>query len=376
MKLIYNDEQELLAKTARNFVDANSPVSRIRELRDRNDPTGFSRALWAQMSELGWTGLRVPEEYDGLGLGLFDLCPVLEAAGRRLMPEPFLSTVLLGTHALMFGGTDAQKRTWLPDIAAGEKLVALAYQETGSRYELDRVATTATRTSMDRGYELSGTKVQVLDGHVADLLIVSARTEDGVSLFLVDPQTRGITVERQIRLDGRNAALVQLEKVNVSETDVLGTPGAGVALLEQAVDVATVGLSAEMLGAASQALDDTLAYLNERVQFGVTIGSFQALQHRASRLFIDLSLARSAVLAAARTIDDEPENAPLMASLAKAKCSDTFSAVAKEAVQMHGGIGVTDEHHIGFYLKRARAAAATFGDSAWLRARWATLSGY
>ena len=376
MRLIYNEEQELLAKTAREFVSANSPISRVRELRDSNDPTGFSRELWAQMSDLGWSGLRVPEEYDGLGLGLFDLCPVLEAAGRRLMPEPFISTILLGTHALMFGGTDAQKRAWLPSISAGEKLVAVAYQEAGSRYELDAVSTAAKRTPADGCYELTGVKVQVLDAHVADLLIVSARTEAGVSLFLVDPAANGVNIERQIRLDGRNAALVRLGKVKVTEADVLGAPGFGVPLLEKVVDVAAVGLSAEMLGAATQALEDTLAYLNERIQFGVTIGSFQALQHRASRLFIDLSLARSALLAAARTIDEDPPNAPQMASMAKAKCSDTFSAVANEAVQMHGGIGVTDEHHIGFYLKRARAAAATFGDSAWHRARWATISGY
>ena len=374
MKLIYDDEQKLIAKTAREFVDASSPIARIRELRDSNDATGFSRELWSQMADLGWTGLRVPEEYDGLGLGMFDLCPVLEAAGRRLMPEPFLSTVLLGTHAFMFGGTDAQKQAWLPSIASGETLVAVAYQEAGSRYELDRVSTTATRTP--DGYELTGAKVQVLDGHVANVLIVSAKTEQGISLFVVDPNANGVTIERQIRLDGRNAALVGLDAVKVGEADVLGAAGGGAELLGRVVDVASVGLAAEMLGAAAQALDDTLSYLNERVQFGVTIGSFQALQHRASRLFIDVSLARSAVLAAARTLDEDPENAPLMASLAKAKCSDTFTNVAKEAIQMHGGIGVTDEHHIGFYLKRARAAAATFGDSAWHRARWATLSGY
>jgi len=374
VKLIYNDEQKLIAKTARDFVEASSPINRVRELRDGNDSTGFSRELWGQMSDLGWTGLRIPEEYDGLGLGMFDLCPVLEAAGRKLMPEPFLSTVLLGSHALLFGGTDAQKQAWLPGIAAGEKLVAVAYQEAGSRYELDRVSTTATRTP--DGFELSGTKIQVLDGHVADLLVVSATTEKGIGLLLVDPHSSGVAIEQQIRLDGRNASLVALDGAKVGEADVLGTVGEGVDLLTKVVDVATVGLAAEMLGAASQALDDTLAYLNERVQFGVTIGSFQALQHRASRLFIDVSLARSAVLAAARTLDEDPENAARMVSLAKAKCSDTLNKVTKEAVQMHGGIGVTDEHHIGFYLKRARAADATFGDSAWHRARWATLSGY
>lgn len=374
MKLTFDEDQERLAETARSFVQSTTPIDRIRALRDSKDPVGFSRDLWKRMAELGWAGICLPEEYGGSGLGFAELSIVLEALGRRLAPEPFVSTLLLGAQALLLGGTEEQRSAWLPRVARGEAVVTAAYEEPGSRYDIRKVETVAERTSS--GHRITGRKVHVLDGQVADAMIVSARGERGVSLFLVDPKSPGVTIARESRIDSRNAADVRFASVSVPEHALVGEPGSGIGLLARVMDRATVGISAEMLGGANQAFEDTLAYLKSRVQFGVPIGSFQALQHRAARLFIELTLTRSAVLAAARTVDESPDRLPRMASLAKARASDVFVQVANEAIQMHGGIGVTDEFHLGFYLKRARVAEMTFGDGAFHRKRWAELGGY
>ena len=365
----------MLSRTAREFVARRAPAARLRTFRDSKDERGFSRELWAEMAELGWLGLQIPVEYDGLGLGFFDLCVVLEAAGRELMPEPFVSTLLLGTQALLLGGNEAQKRAILPAVAAGDAWVALAYEERGSAGDIHEVQT-AART-IAGGFELSGEKLQVLDAHVAHHLVVSAKSEDGtVSLFLVDPKLPGVAVTRQHRIDGQNAAIVTLDRCRLSTDAVLGTPGEGAALLGRVLDHAAVGLSAHMLGASEQAFEDTLAYLKEREQFDAPIGSFQALQHRAVDLYTELALLRSAVLAAARAVDQQPEDLAKRSALANALASETFLHVAKEAIQMHGGIGVTDEHDIGFYIKRAQATYMTFGDPDQQRRRWAELHGY
>ncbi|HMJ10613.1 MAG TPA: acyl-CoA dehydrogenase [Polyangiaceae bacterium] len=374
MKLTFDEQQEELARTARAFVTSSTPIARVRALRDSRDAIGFSREIWQQMADLGWTGLCLPEQYSGLGLGFVELCIVLEEAGRRLVPEPLISTLLLGAQALLLGGTPAQKARFLPRVAAGTAVLGLAFQERGSRYELDRIETVAERTP--QGFRLRGEKTNVLDGHVADAWVVSARTEQGLALFLVDSSTPGVEIVRQQRIDSRNAANIRLAGVELTSDALLGRPGQGLELLGRVVDRAAIGLSAEMLGSASQTFEDTLAYLKTRKQFDVTLGSFQALQHRAARLFIELSLARAAVLAAARAVDEAPEQVARMASLAKARASDLFVHVANEAVQMHGGIGVTDECQLGFYLKRARVAELTFGDAAWHRRRWAELAGY
>jgi alkylation response protein AidB-like acyl-CoA dehydrogenase len=374
MRLILNEEQEQLQRTTRDFVTASTPIERIRRLRDTKDPVGFSRDLWKQMAELGWAGICLPEEHGGLGLGFTELGIVLEESGRRLVPEPLISTLLLGSQAILLGGSPTMKELWLPRVAAGDAVIAVAYQERASRFDLGKVQATAEATP--GGFSLNGEKIQVLDAHVADVLVVSARTPRGIVLLLVDPAAKGVEITPQARIDSRNAAIVRFERVEVAASAVLGSVGAGLELLSSVIDRATVGLSAEMLGAASQAFEDTLQYLKTRKQFGVAIGSFQALQHRASRLFIELSLTRAAVIAAARTVDEAPDRLPRMASLAKARASDAFIHVANEAVQMHGGIGVTDECHVGFYLKRARAAELTFGDAAFHRRRWAELGGY
>jgi acyl-CoA dehydrogenase len=384
MRLIPDEQQSLLAQNAREFFRTHNSIARLRALRDTRDAVGFSRELWQRMAELGWVGLCLPEEYAGLGLGLSELCIVLEEAGRRLAPEPFVSTVLLGAQALMLGGSATQKAHWLPRVAAGEALLALAYQERGSRHEFAR--SEAWAETVPGGFRLTGEKLQVLDAHVADALLVLARSQHGSSLFLVDPSAAGVSITRQLRIDSRNAAIVRLDGVEVAADALVGGAKDGGALLRQVVDRATIGLAAEQLGSASQAFEDTIEYLKTRQQFGVSIGSFQALQHRAARLFIELSLARSALAAAARTADAQPMAADVpdlqaqqlakAASLAKARCSEVFLHVANEAIQMHGGIGVTDEHQLGFYLKRARAADVTFGDATWHCRRWAELGGY
>jgi alkylation response protein AidB-like acyl-CoA dehydrogenase len=373
--LLLNDEQMMLSKTAHEFIRERAPAARIRTFRDSKDETGFSRELWSEMAELGWLGLQIPELYDGLGLGFFDLCVILEQSGRELMPEPFVSTLLLGTQSLLLGGTEAQKKALLPGVASGEMLLTVGYEEAGPRGGRATIARVARESG--GGFALSGEKVQVLDGHLADRIIVSAMTSDaGSTLFLVDPAQSGVNVTRQFRIDGLNAAIVQLDGVSVGSADIVGELDGGAALLQAVFDRAAVGLSAQMLGASEQAFEDTIEYIKEREQFGVPIGSFQALQHRAVSVYTELALTRSVVLAAARAIDDAPDEVPRLASLAKATASDTFMHAAKEAIQMHGGIGVTDEHDIGFYIKRAQATYMTFGKPSQHRQRWAELNGY
>ncbi len=373
--LLLNDEQKMLSKTAHEFIRERAPAARIRTFRDSGDEFGFSREIWTEMAELGWLGLQIPEEYDGLGLGFFDLCVVLEQSGRELMPEPFVSTLLLGTQTLLLGGTEAQKQAFLPAIATGDTLVTVGYDEAGSHGDVSKVATVARRSA--DGFDLSGEKLQVLDGHLADRIIVSAATSDlGYTLFLVDPAHAGVTITRQSRIDGLNAAIVRLDGVSVQDDDIVGELDGGATLLQRTFDRAAVGLSAQMLGASEQAFADTIEYIKEREQFGVPIGSFQALQHRAVSVYTEIALTRSVVLAAARAIDEAPDDVPRLASLAKATASETFMHAAKEAIQMHGGIGVTDEHDIGFYLKRAQATYMTFGKPSQHRQRWAELHGY
>jgi alkylation response protein AidB-like acyl-CoA dehydrogenase len=352
----------------------------MRALRDADDPDGFSRPLWKQMAELGWVGIPFPESFGGAEMGLSELAVVLEELGRALAPEPFLASVLLGGQAVLLAGSEAQQKDWLEGVVAGEKLLALAQQERGSRFDLHRVATRAEASGED--FRIHGEKVAVLDGAAADAIVVVARTagaedeEAGVTLFLVPAGTPGLRVERQSRVDSRGAALVRLDGCEVGRDAVLGRVGEGLAVLEAVCERATVGLCAEMLGSMSEAFERTLDYLKQRTQFGVPIGSFQALKHRAAELFIEIELCRSSVMAAARALDEGDAEASRLVSLAKARCSDAAIHVANEAVQMHGGIGMTDEHEIGFFLKRARVAELTLGDASWHRARWARLAGY
>ncbi len=380
MQLVLSEDQELIGKTAADFVKEKSPIARVRALRDANDPVGFSRGLWKEMAELGWVAIVFPEEVGGAGLGLADLAVVLEALGRSLAPEPFLSSVQLAGRAHVSGGSEAQRRAFLPGVVAGERVLALAQQEAGSRFDLHRVATRAERDGP--GWRLRGEKIQVLDAPVADALVVAARTAGGeadaagITLFLVPKGAPGLEIVRQSRIDHRGAGIVRLDGTPVGAGDVVGAVDAGGELLEEVVDFATAGLCAEMLGAMEQAFELTVEHLRTRVQFGVPIGSFQALKHRAANCFMEIELARSCVLAATRAVDAGDPEAKRLVSLAKARCSDAFVLIGNEGVQMFGGVGMTDEYDIGFYLKRARVAELSFGDAAFHRARWSRLGSY
>jgi alkylation response protein AidB-like acyl-CoA dehydrogenase len=379
--LVLSEEQQLLRSTAREFVSGRSPLSRLRSLREDAGP-GFSPEVWREMAELGWAGIVLPETYGGAGLGYVDLMVVMEELGRSLVPEPLLTGVLLGAGAILHAGHEAQKAAQLPAVAAGDTIVALAQQEPGSRYELTHVETRAERDGA--GWRIRGEKIQVLDGPAAGHFVVSARTDgavrdaDGVTLFLLPRDSEGLAVERQQRLDARGAALVHLAGVRAGADAVVGEVGKGTAVLSRVVDRATIALTAEMLGGMSAAFDLTLDYLKTRQQFGKPIGSFQALKHRAARLYMEIELARSLVMAAHEAVDAGKSDVEIarFASMVKARLSDAFVLVANEAIQMHGGIGMTDEHDVGFFLKRARAAEIQFGDAAFHRRRVATLDGY
>ncbi len=376
---VLTEEQSMLRDAARTWTQEKSPVSAFRRMRDSGAPLGYDPAVFAEMAEMGWTGVIIPEAYGGSDFGYLSLGLILEETGRTLTASPILATALAAASALILGGTEAQKSAWLPKIAAGETVGTLAIDE-GPHHRPEKVALKATRSGA--GYTLSGSKTFVLEGMAADLLIVSARTSGGetdpkgISLFLVPGDAQGVNRKALKLADSRGAANISFDNVVVGADALLGAEGEGYALLEKVLDRARAGLAAEMLGSAVQAFETTLDYLKTRVQFGQVIGSFQALQHRAAKMFTDLELARSCVEAALSAIDnDSPEVAELVA-LAKTKVGDTLHLVSNEMVQMHGGIGMTDAHDAGLYLKRARATEATFGNQAYHRDRYARMQGF
>ena len=376
---VLTEEQSMLRDAARTWTQEKSPVSAFRKMRDSGQPLGYDPAAFAEMAEMGWTGVIIPEEYGGSDFGYLSLGLVLEETGRTLTASPLLATALAAASALILGGSDAQKEAWLPKLASGEAVATLAIEE-GPHHAPEKVALAATKSGA--GYTLSGKKVFVLEGMAANVFVVSARTsgkpgdKDGVTLFLVPSDAKGVTRAQLKLADSRGAANVSFDNVQVGADAVLGEEGKGFPLLEKVLDRARAGLAAEMLGSAAQAFDTTLDYLKTRVQFGQVIGSFQALQHRAAKMFTDLELARSCVEAALAAIDNDSPDVPELVSLAKAKVGDTLHLVSNEMVQMHGGIGMTDAHDAGFYLKRARAAEATFGGQAYHRDRYARINGY
>jgi alkylation response protein AidB-like acyl-CoA dehydrogenase len=379
MALTLDTDTALIRDTALDFFAKRSPVSALRKLRDDKDALGLSLPLWRQMAELGWAGFLVPEAYGGSDFGYVGLGQVLEAGGRSLAATPLISTALIGASALALAGSEAQKAAHLPALAQGERLLALALEE-GAHHAPYRIATTAKRSGA--GFRIDGEKRFVLDGHVADLLVVAARTagdadeRHGITLFLVPADATGVSRRRTEMVDSRNAAIIRLQDVELGEDAVLGRVDDGAEPLDAVLDRARAGLAAEMLGTAAEAFERTVQYLKDRKQFGVAIGSFQALKHRAAVMFAEIELARSAVLAALAALDARAADAGELASLAKAKAGDALLLISNEAIQMHGGIGMTDEHEIGFFLKRARVAQASFGDIAFQRDRYARLRGY
>ena len=379
MSLVLTEEQTLLKETAAEFVQQKAPVTHLRELRDNRDDTGFSRALWKEMCELGWAGILIPEDFGGSGLGMGELGVILEECGRTLAPYPLLSTAVLGASALVLGGSDAQKQAILPGVAEGETILALAHQEK-PRFAPYDVSLKAKATS--DGFELTGEKVFVLDGHIADRLIVVARTSgsagdrEGITLFLVDPGASGVTTTRTIMVDSRNAARVRFENVVVTADDVLGDADRGADLLDALIERGTVAVSAELLGLVSEVFDRTITYLKTREQFGVRIGTFQALKHRAAHMFSEVELSKSITIDALRALDEDRPHRARIVHAAKARTSDTAELVTREGLQMHGGIGMTDEEEIGLFMKRAKAAEVTFGDGSYHRDAFAKATGF
>ncbi len=381
MPMILNEEQIMLKDSAKDFCAKSAPIDQLRQIRDRDDPDAFDRDTWQSMVDLGWAGIPWPEEFGGLAFGYKGLGVVTEEAGRTLAASPLFGTVWVGGSAVNIGGTEAQKSTLLPAIAGGELLMALALEES-HRHSPYGIATTATADA--DGYLLSGSKTFVVDGNSADKFIVVARTSakpgdrDGLTLFIVDTGTAGLTVNRLKMTDSRNAASLDLENVRVGADAVLGELNKGADVLDPTLDIARIGLSAEMLGSLQECFERTVQYLKEREQFGVPIGSFQALKHRAADMFCEVELSKSCVLEALTALDEAREASEIakLASLAKAKVGETYNRVSREGIQMHGGIGMTDEFDIGFFIKRAAVAEQTFGDVNFHRNRYGDLEGY
>jgi acyl-CoA dehydrogenase len=379
MALVLTDEQRMVKESADGFFASEAPVAQLRKLRDAKDADGFDRGLWAKMAEMGFAGVAIPEQYGGAGLGMVAAGLIQEAIGRNLTLSPFLASSVVAATAIAKAGTDDQKAALLPRMASAELIVALAADE-ASRHQPNQVETKAEPSG--NGFRLTGTKPFVLDGHVADRLIVAARTSGnadepaGITLFLVDPKAPGVSIHRRSMVDSRNAAAIKLDGVQVDGADMLGVLGGGFATLEAALDAGRACLAAEMLGVSAQSFEVTVDYLKNREQFGQKIGSFQALQHRAAHLFCEVELARSATLKALTALDEGDSRAPFFVALAKAKAGEVAKLATNEAVQMHGGIGMTDEYDIGFYMKRARAAAETFGDGAFQGDRVAQMLNY
>lgn len=376
--MLLNEEQAYLADTVYALVSDIAPASRMRELRDSADPLGYDNGLWEKLTEMGLPATAIPEEYEGLAFGYMGLGAAIQQMGRTLAASPLFATAVLGASAIELAGSETQKKELLPRIAAGELLVALAIDE-GPHFN---PAGCSTSLSGAKAFHLSGQKEFVLDGHVANLLVVVARSsespgsEKGLSLVLVDPQKAGVKVERIKLMDGRNTATIKFDNVEITEHDLLGPLGQAWPVVQQVLDRGAVCMAAEMLGGAEAVFDLTIEYLKERVQFDVKIGSFQALQHRAAKMFCEIEMCRSTVLDALDALDTSPQDISVRASAAKALANDCFQHVTKEAVQMHGGMGVTDELDVGLYLKRAQVCLQILGDSAYHRDRFARLKGY
>jgi acyl-CoA dehydrogenase len=365
MALLLNDDEVMMRDMAQGFFADKAPVKALRELRDNRDETGFDRALWTNMAEMGFAGIVVPEEHGGVDMGYLAAGLVAEQMGRNLTASPFFSTAILAATALKHG-SDEQKAAWLPKIASGEAVISLALDE-GVKHNPRGTATSAEPSG--NGFKLNGSKAMVVDGHVSDVMIVAARTSgeegdaEGISLFLVDPKSKGVSTERTIMVDSRNAARIDLDDVEVAGDALLGTLDGGMTVLDAVLSAGRGIAAAELLGAGAQAFEDTVSYIKERKQFGMIIGEFQALQHRSSHLYSELELCRSAVLGALTALDSDDPKAGLYCAMAKAKLGSVAKLVSQEGVQMHGGVGMTDEYDIGLFMKRIRVLQELMGDA-------------
>jgi alkylation response protein AidB-like acyl-CoA dehydrogenase len=377
MALVLNEEQQMLQDSAKTFIQEVSPVSELRKLRDSGEE--WSPELWSGMAEMGWTGIAIAEEFGGLEFGYVGAGLVVEECGRTLAASPLKSSSFVSASLIETLGNKAQKESMLTAVASGDKIFALAPSES-DRFDPSCIEMAAVADG--DGYMLNGSKKHVLDGGIANTFIVVARTESdsegesGLGLFLVDRDAEGLSIETTLNADNRRVASLELTSVRVSPDAVLGEPGAIEQALTRALDIGAVLSAAELLGIAQESFERTLSYLKERKQFGVLVASFQALQHRAAQLFCELELCKSCVLKALQAIDEDSPDRSRLAGMAKAKVAKTSKLAVNEAVQMHAGIGMTDEFDIGFFMKRSAAACQEYGDYYYHSDRFAALGGY
>ena len=379
MKLVLSEEEQFLKDTAKNFAAERSPISHFRALRDNDDPTLWDREIWSEMVKLGWPGILIPEEYGGSNFGVAGIGVILQECAKTLTPSPLFATGVLGAYAISNYGNEEQKKNYLPKIVNGEITTALAVDEFSHHNPNDSVMSAKKEGS---NYVLNGKKIFVIDGASADLFIVLSRTSGnsgdsaGMTLFLINADASGIEKIKLDMADSRNYANIVFNNVLIESSQILGNEETGGETIEDILDIGRIAISSEMLGNAESAFETTLDYLKQRKQFGVLIGSFQALQHRAAEMFCELELTKSSVMAALRAADENSNELQRMSSLAKTIAGETLHLVSNEAIQMHGGIGVTDEYDIGFFLKRARVAEQIFGSAKYHTERYANLSGF
>ena len=367
----FSEEQDMLRQAAHDFLTEYCTSAFVRQMME--DERGYSPELWQQMAALGWLGLAFPEEYGGQGLGFVDLTVILEEMGAALLPSPFFSSVLLAGQTILLGGSEEQKKTYLPKIADGSLIATLAMTEPSGRFEAEGIEDVKAARAAD-GFTISGTKLFVPDAHVADVMVVAARTKAsgdksfGISLFLVDRDTPGISVTLLKTMDQtRKQCEVVFDNVTVGRDRLIGTVDTGWPVLSKVLHICTAALCAEMVGGAQRVLDISVAYAKERVQFGRPIGSFQAIKHKCAEMMLQVESAKSAAYHAAWAVDEDVPEAPLAVSMAKAYCSDAYRYTAGEGIQVHGGIGFTWEHDMHLYFKRAKYAEFTFGDATYHR---------
>jgi acyl-CoA dehydrogenase len=379
MKLVLNEEQQMLSDSAKDFAANRTPVNHFRSLRDNNDPLNWDKDVWKEMVDLGWAGILIPQEFGGSDFGLAGISVIMQEVGKTLTPSPLFATAVMGASAINTFGTQEQKAEYLPKIAAGNITTAIAIDEESHHAPFNSMAQAEL---VGDEWVLNGKKKFVVDGASADILIVLARTSGvkgdkaGLTLFIVDANHTGVEIIKTDMADCRNYANIVLDNVKISKDALLGDQESGGEAIDKILDEGRIALSAEMLGNSEAAFEMTLNYLKERKQFGVLIGTFQALQHRAAEMFCEIELTKSAVMAAMQGADENNNDLQRMASLAKSIAGETLYLVSNESVQMHGGIGVTDEYDIGFYMKRARVAEVIFGGANFHQERYANLSNF
>ena len=379
MKLVLTEEEQFLKDTAKNFADERSPLTHFRALRDNNDPLLWDKDLWSEMTKLGWPGILIPEEYGGTDFGITGISVILNECAKTLTPSPLFATGVIGAYAITNFGTEEQKQKYLPKIASGELTTALAVDESSHHNPADTEVIAKKESSK---FIINGKKIFVVDGASADLIILLARTSGnkgdmaGLTLFLINSDTKGVNKIKLDMADSRNYANINFNEVEIPGSNILGDLETGGETVEDILDIGRITMASEMLGSAEAAFEMTLDYLKQRKQFGALIGSFQALQHRAAEMYSELELTKSSVIAACNAVDENSNDLKRMASLGKYKAGETNHLVTNEAVQMHGGVGVTDEYDVGLYLKRARVTEQIFGNSEYHLDRYATLSEY